>query len=297
MTKDDIAKAVNKALTEDQKPGWEWMDTPEKAREYYEQNYAGMTRKELIGVDLDEGNLRRVRERLAPLGPRVRLFQGNFGDLAEVLDEAGESAVDALVADLGVASSQLDDPVRGFSFQVDGPLDMKLDPHAERTAADVVNDLDEKQLADLIYEYGQERYSRRIARAIVAGRKRERIERTDGLAGLIVGAMPAAVRRTRRGVHPATRTFLALRIAVNDELGSLERLLAVLPESLSPGGRAGIISFHSLEDRRVKQSFAALAKAGRAELLVKKPVAPGPEEQAENPRSRSAKLRGIRRIA
>ena len=251
----------------------------------------------LIGVDLDEGNLRRVRERLAPLGPRVRLFQGNFGDLAEVLDEAGESAVDALVADLGVASSQLDDPVRGFSFQVDGPLDMRLDPHAERTAADLVNDLDEKQLADLIYEYGQERYSRRIARAIVAGRKRERIERTDGLAGLIVGAMPAAVRRTRRGVHPATRTFLALRIAVRDELGSLERLLAVLPESLSPGGRAGIISFHSLEDRRVKQSFAALAKAGRAELLVKKPVAPGPEEQAENPRSRSAKLRGIRRIA
>ena len=205
-------------------------------------------------------------------------------------------AVDGLLADLGMVSSQLDDPARGLSFAADGPLDMRLDRSVGRTAADLVNDLDEVALADLIYRYGEERYSRRIARAIVQRRRSQRIERTTDLAAVIARAYPAPARRSRRGVHPATRTFQALRIAVNEELDRLDALLAALPAVLSGGGRAAILSFHSLEDRRVKQAFAALAKAGRAKLLTKKPITPSDEERFENPRSRSAKLRGIEMV-
>ena len=251
----------------------------------------------LIGIDLDSANLRQARRRLAPFGERVRLFEANFADVDDVLAAANESHADVLLADLGVASTQLDDPRRGFSFQVDGPLDMRMGPAAETTAAELVNTLDASDLADLIYTLGEERYSRRIARAIVAARETGRIERTVQLADVIVGAMPAAVRRRRRGVHPATRTFQALRIAVNDELGSLETLLAKLSVVLAHGARAGIISFHSLEDRRVKQAFAALARSGQADVLTKKPITAKAEEAHDNPRSRSAKLRGIRWIA
>jgi len=250
----------------------------------------------LLGVDVDEANLTRARRRLERFGERVRLFQANFSEADEVLAQAGQGSADLVLADLGVASSQLDDPQRGLSFRVDGPLDMRLDPRRTRDAADLVNGLGEKQLADLIYEFGEERYSRRIARAIVAARKGGRIERTTELARIVTGAMPAAVKRTRRGVHPATRTFQALRIAVNDEMASLDRLLEKLPELLGLGGRAGIISFHSLEDRRVKQAFAAWADTGRAKKLTRKPVTPAEDEMAANPRSRSAKLRGIERI-
>lgn len=251
----------------------------------------------LIGIDVDEGNLRLTKQRLRRFSPRVRLFKANFAHLDEVLAEASVAAADVILADLGVSSNQLDAPERGFSFTADGPLDMRLDQQLKRTAADLVNDLAEARLADLIYTCGQERYSRRIAKAIVAARGRERIERTGQLEQIVFGAFPAAVRKTRRGVHPATRTFLALRIAVNEELVSLERLLGHLPASLALGGRAGIISFHSLEDRRVKNAFGQLARAGRAELLTKKPITPSAAEAAENPRSRSAKLRGIKRIA
>lgn len=249
----------------------------------------------LIGIDLDESNLVQARRRLERFGSRVRLFQANFSQVDEVLSEAGESGADVLLADLGIASSQLDDAERGLSFQEDGPLDMRLDQSQGRTAADLVNGMRESQLADLIYEFGQERFSRRIAKAIVAARRRSRIERTGELERIVFGAIPPAARRNRRGVHPATRTFQALRIAVNDEMASLDRLLELLGEILSPGARAAIISFHSLEDGRVKRAFANLVGEGKVDLLTKKPITASPDEVNINPRSRSAKLRGIER--
>jgi len=254
-------------------------------------------RARLVGIDADDENLRLCKARLAPFGERVRLFQANFAELPEVMDAAGVSAADVLLADLGVSSNQLDDPSRGLSFLADGPLDMRLDRRIARTAADLVNGLAESQLADLIYAYGEERYSRRIARRIVEARKRRRIERTLELAGLVAAAYPRAAGKTRRGAHPATRTFQALRIAVNDELASLERLLSLLPSVLAVGGRAAVISFHSLEDRRVKQSFARWASTGGAELLNRKVIRPGRQELAANPRSRSARLRAVERVA
>jgi len=250
----------------------------------------------LIGIDLDEENLRITRQHLSQFGRRVRLFHANFSDLGEVLDEADVEPADVVLADLGACSTQLDDPERGLSFQVDGPLDMRFDPEMSTTAEDLVNKLSEKELADLIYAYGGERYSRRIARAIVAARKRERIERTTQLGRIVVGAIPSIVRRRRRGVHPATRTFQALRIAVNHELRNLEKFLDVLPEALSVGGRAGIISFHSLEDQRVKRCFADWIKGGSVRSLTRKPITPTTEEMATNPRSRSGKLRGIEKL-
>jgi len=250
----------------------------------------------LIGIDVDEDNLVKAKQRLAPYAGRVRMFRANFDQLDAVLAEAALGPADAVLADLGVASSQLDDPARGLSFLSDGPLDMRLDRERTVTAADLVNHLGEKELADLIYLNGEERYSRRIAKAIVTARTRGRISRTGELAQIVSSAYPAPARRARHGVHPATRTFQALRIAVNDELGCLDRLLALLPKALSAGGRAAIISFHSLEDRRVKQAFANLAAEGRATVLTRKPVTPGPREIEENPRSRSAKLRGMEKI-
>ncbi|MFW6062340.1 MAG: 16S rRNA (cytosine(1402)-N(4))-methyltransferase RsmH [Planctomycetota bacterium] len=252
---------------------------------------AAGTETRLIGIDVDEQNLRQAQQRLEPFVPRVRLFRANFSQVTEVLAEAGETRADALLADLGVCSAQLDRPEQGLSFQVDGPLDMRLDDRIETTAAELVNSLGEKELADVIYTYGEERYSRRIARAIVAARKQGRIERTGRLAEVVAGAYPPPARKSRRGVHPATRTFQALRIAVNDELGALEQLLAQLPGVLSPGARAAMISFHSLEDRRVKLAFRDWARAGAAELLTRKPLTATAEQRQRNPRARSAKLR------
>lgn len=249
----------------------------------------------LIGIDLDADNLVRARRRLEPF-EHVRLFQANFADVEAVLVEADEAAADVLLADLGAASTQLDDAERGFSFQGDGPLDMRMDRGAGQTAADLVNALSERRLADLIYEFGQERFSRRIARAIVAARKRGPILRTGELSKIVVRAVPAAARQRRRGAHPATRTFQALRIAVNDELRNLETLLEKLPDVLAAGGRAAVISFHSLEDGRVKRAFASLKSAGLAEVLTPKPLTASDDEIAASPRSRSAKLRVIRRI-
>jgi len=250
----------------------------------------------LIGTDVDEGNLRLARQRLARFGGQVRLFLANFTQLPAVLAEAGAPKADLLLADLGISSNQLDDPGRGLSFMVDGPLDMRLDPSGPRTAADLLADLSERELADVIYAYGEERYSRRIARAIVAARASEPVLRTTQLARIVQAAYPAPAKRSRKGVHPATRTFQALRIAVNDELANLERLLELVPELLAPRGRAGVISFHSLEDRRVKQAFARLDKAGWAQVLTKKPLTPTAQEIEKNLRSRSAKLRVIEKI-
>lgn len=249
----------------------------------------------LIGLDVDECNLRRTRDRLASRPGRVRLFQANFARLPEVLAEAGAPHVEALLADLGVSSTQLDEPERGFSFLKDGPVDMRMDPRIETTAGDLLARLGEAELADLIYRYGEERYSRRIARAIVERRTREPIRSTLDLAGIVSGAIPGPARARRRGVHPATRTFQALRIAVNDEMGSLETLLGHLPGVLSDGGRAAIISFHSLEDRRVKHAFADRERQGVARRVHRKPILAEADEAARNPRSRSAKMRVLER--
>ncbi|MHC4561243.1 MAG: 16S rRNA (cytosine(1402)-N(4))-methyltransferase RsmH [Planctomycetota bacterium] len=252
---------------------------------------------QLIAMDVDQGNLRRAKEGLSEFVGRVRFFHANFSQIALVLSEVGAASADIVLADLGVSSNQLDDPQRGLSFGQDGPLDMRLDDRLTTTAADLVNDLAEAPLADMIYQYGEERYSRRIARAVVAARKQRRIERTAELAEIVRRAYPAPARRSRRGVAPATRTFQALRIAVNQEMENLHRLLELLPNILSVGGRAGIISFHSLEDRPVKQAFADWAASGRARLVTRKPVTPSDSEVRCNSRSRSAKLRVIERIA
>jgi 16S rRNA (cytosine1402-N4)-methyltransferase len=251
----------------------------------------------LIGLDADEGNLRRCKQNLERFGQRVRLFHANFTQLPEVLDECRLAGADLLLADLGVASSQLDDPERGLSFSVDGPLDMRLDRSQRRRAADLLNHLPEAELADLIFAFGEERYSRRIARAIVAARRQKPFERTLELANLVVAAYPAMARRSRRGVHPATRTFQALRIAVNDELANLDGLLRLLPKVLCVGGRAGVISFHSLEDGRVKRAFTDWELTGAARLLNQRILTAGEAEVQANPRSRSAKLRGVERLA
>ena len=254
---------------------------------------AAAPQAQLLAVDMDESNLRRTKDRLAPFGGRARFFQANFAQVPEVLQAAGVVQVDAVLADLGIASTQLDDASRGLSFQVEGPLDMRMDRGSEITAATLVNSLGEAELANLIYRFGEERFSRRIARAIVAARKAHTIDSTLELAGIVMSAIPGGARQARIGVHPATRTFQALRIAVNREMENLQSLLDTLPKILTVGGRAAVISFHSLEDRPVKQSFAAWASGGKARLLQKKPIVPGEQEMQNNPRSRSAKLRGI----
>jgi 16S rRNA (cytosine1402-N4)-methyltransferase len=247
----------------------------------------------LIGIDVDEASLALAKANLASFGDRTRLFQANFSDVVDVLAEAGVGKVDLLISDLGFASTQLSDPDRGLSFLVDGPLDMRLTKQGQLTASDLCNRLAPGPLGDILYTYGEERYSRRIAQAIVEARRQGPITRTLALARIVAGAVPAPARRTRQGVHPATRTFQALRIYVNDELGNLDRLLAAMPKVLAPSATAGIISFHSLEDRRVKLSFRQYAADGVAKVLTRKPLTASPAEIAVNPRSRSAKLRAM----
>jgi len=245
-----------------------------------------------VGLDLDPGNVEYVRDRLADAPVRVDVQHADFAQARGVLDELAVDRVDLVLADLGFASSQMDAPQRGMSFATDGPLDMRLDPTAGTTAGDLVNATGEKNLADLIYQYGEERLSRRIARKIVERRRHEPIMTTRQLADLCVAAYGPRARRQR--IHPATRTFMALRIAVNDELARLQALLDSLPDLLRSGGRAVVISFHSLEDRAVKHAFRRLAAAGQAEALTAKPARPGETERLANPRSRSAKLRALR---
>ncbi len=270
----------------------------------------------LIGFDKDPAALEIARERLVvgrsslvvgkepvaarwPLivsqndqidWPRIELRHASFADLANGERRTTNDRVDGLLADLGVSSLQLSDPARGFSFQAEGPLDMRLDPQAELTAEQVVNHLDERELADVIYEFGEERRSRRIARAIVRSRP---IRSTAHLAEVIsAAARPMKYER----IHPATRTFQALRIFVNRELDELRALLSAAPQVLKPGGRLVIISFHSLEDRIVKDAFREGGKRGELRLLTRKPVTATDEEIDRNPRSRSAKLRAAERI-
>ena len=241
----------------------------------------------LIGLDQDPSMLERGRARLADLP--VTLVHANFDQLPEVLANLGSESVDGVLADLGFASDQLEDPARGLSFRAQGPLDMRLDPTAGTPARELVNTMSEAGLADLFFEYGEERQSRRVARKIVERRKTRLFETTGDLADVVRSCV-----RKSGSIDPATRVFQALRIAVNDELGALDRLLAALPRVVKPGGRAGIISFHSLEDRRVKHAFR---DHDVWEPVTKKPVEAGDEETARNPRARSAKLRVARRTA
>ena len=239
----------------------------------------------VIANDRDAESLEMAKRNTAEWAGRIRFHRGPFGKLAEAVAEAGFEKVDGLLADLGVSRHQLTAPERGFSFMADGPLDMRMDQSTGMTAADLVNHTAEKALADLIFQWGEERRARKVARAIVRARP---IRSTLHLAGVVERAVP----RTGR-LHPATRTFMALRMAVNDEPGELDRLLEIGPELLKSGGRMVAISFMSIDDRKVKQKFRALAGEGRAAILTKHPLQPGEEETSQNPASRSAKLRAL----
>lgn len=250
----------------------------------------------LIGIDVDEGNLRIARQRFSD-SENVRLFRANFKEIEAVLKEADVSGVDAVIADLGVSSNVLNDPSRGLSFNESGPLDMRLDSRLEDTAANLVNRLGETELADLLYHNSQERFSRRIARAIHQARRDSRITTTDRLAGIVCDALKQDPKSHGSKLHPATRTFLALRIAVNRELEALDLLLEALPRVLKPGGRAAVICFHSLEDGAVKRAFRSMKERRVARILTKKPITPSEEERKRNPRSRSSKMRVIERTS
>ncbi len=250
----------------------------------------------VIGLDLDSDAKARAKK---AMGPKAKLSFYNIGfqDLDQALQKEGLSQVDGIILDLGVSSFQLDDAERGFSFRKDEPLlmTMKKDPTADDTTAfDIVNGWGEENLADVIYGYGEEKYSRRIAKAIVTARELAEIKTTLQLVSIIEGAVPAVYRRGK--IHPATRTFQALRIAVNDELGSIEQGLTKGFAALKPGGRMSVISFHSLEDRIVKRFFLAQKEAGKAKPITKKPIVPSEEETKSNPRSRSSKLRIMEKL-
>jgi len=254
----------------------------------------------LIGLDKDPAALERAKEKLvvshssSVVGetdwPKISLRHQSFGEIA---NDQPPATIDGLLADIGVSSLQLSDAARGFSFQADGPLDMRMDPHSEHTAEQVVNHLDERELADVIYEFGEERRSRRIARAIVRSRP---IRSTAHLAD-VISAAARPMNSEQRRIHPATRTFQALRIFVNRELDDLRALLEAAPRILKPGGRVVVISFHSLEDRIVKDAFREGGiKDKYFRVLTKKPVTASKEEQDRNPRARSAKLRAAERV-
>ncbi len=243
---------------------------------------------QLVGIDRDPEALEAAGRRLSRFTSRVRLVGGDFRHLRDLLQEAGVREADGILFDLGVSSLQLERAERGFSFHLPGPLDMRMDPRQRHTAADLVNGLPEDQLAELLRRYGEEPFARRIARSIV--RRRPLRTTTD-----LVEAIQAAVPRSRwpSRIHVATRTFQALRIATNQELEALEAALAQVPDVLRPGARVVVISFHSLEDRLVKQAFRS---DPRLRPLTRKPARPGPEEVRQNPRARSARLRAAERV-
>lgn len=258
----------------------------------------------LISIDRDDRALAFAGKRLARFGKQSVRVKGNFGDVGRILTELGIPRVDGMMFDLGVSSPQLDNPERGFSYMHDAPLDMRMDERAPLTAKDILNTWSEAELRSILWRYGEERYSGRIAAAIVARREVKPLETTGELVDIIRGAMPAAALREKQ--HPAKRSFQAVRIAVNDELGSLERMLETAPDRLETGGRLLVISFHSLEDRMVKEAIRSreagctcpkefpICTCGFVKTLksvTRKPVSPTHEEMEENPRARSARLR------
>ncbi|UCG55865.1 MAG: 16S rRNA (cytosine(1402)-N(4))-methyltransferase RsmH [Phycisphaerales bacterium] len=245
----------------------------------------------IVGLDVDNNAIRRAQLRLKDLACKVILIRSNFSDIVERVHEQGIDEVDFILADLGVCSAQLADVGMGLSLKADMPLDMRIDKRKETTAADIVNRADERFLADLIYKFGQDRASRRIARFIVRQREIEPITRTGQLAAVVSRALSRPGRKRKSRIHPATRTFQALRIAVNEELENLKALLGSAPELLKKTGRIAVISFHSLEDRLVKTDFKCNQEEGLYKIVTKKPIVPARSEITANRRARSAKLR------
>lgn len=248
----------------------------------------------LVGMDKDGQAIERARHNLRAYEKSLMFVQADFRHLNRTLEILNVETVHGILFDLGVSSLQLDSPDRGFSFKFDASLDMRMDLRQATSAAEIVNGLSAWELADVIRRYGQERFSQRIARRIVEARQKAPIRTTAQLAGIVAEAMPRSQRSGR--IHPATRTFQAVRIAVNDELGALQEGLDQALECLAPKGRAAVISFHSLEDRIVKNTFRQASQAGRVKLLVRKPIEAGASEVVANPRSRSAKLRACEKI-
>ena len=274
-----------------------------------EQILKRLTTGRLIGIDRDESAIGRAGERLKEYSDRLMLVHSNFSDVAAVLDDLGIDGVDGMLFDLGVSSPQLDESERGFSYMNDAPLDMRMDNTSALTAWNVVNEWPEEELVRILRDYGEERFARRIASRIVQRRSEKPIETTLELVDIIKSSMPAAALREKQ--HPAKRSFQAIRIAVNDELGAVEEMMRTAPDKLNIGGRLCVISFHSLEDRIVKTSIAArengctcpreapICVCGFVQTLKsvqRKPIIPGEEELKENPRSRSAKLRVAEKV-
>ena len=265
---------------------------------------AQLTTGRLIGIDRDPVALKAAGERLQPFADRETLVHSNFSEVRQVLDDLGIEAVDGILLDLGVSSPQLDEAVRGFSYMLDAPLDMRMDGGAALSAHEVVNTWSQDELKRILYDYGEERYAPQIAGAICRRRAEKTIETTLELADIIRAAMPAAALREKQ--HPAKRSFQAIRIAVNDELGAVETVMKTAVSCLNPGGRLAIITFHSLEDRIVKNGMVAASKGctcppnfpvcvcgnkPKVKLITRKPITASEEELERNPRSRSAKLR------
>ena len=263
----------------------------------------------LIAIDCDEDAIHEAKSELAGYEDKITFVHGDFGDIANIISEAGFQKVDGMLFDLGVSSPQLDDAKRGFSYMQNAPLDMRMDKRSSLSAFEAVNNWQEEELKKVFFEYGEERYSKSIAREIVRKRTSAPIKTTFELNEIIIGAIPAAARR--QSAHPSKRCFQALRIAVNDELGKIEKMLTAAPELLKQNGRLCVISFHSLEDRRVKKSFAAGAKGcicpadapicicgvtPKLKVITRKPVTAGIEETKRNPRAKSAKLRIASRL-
>jgi len=263
----------------------------------------------VIGIDRDEEALRHAANRLSPFKERVRLIHGNYRDLGEHLDVLGIDTITGFLLDLGLSSLQLDTADRGFSFRHAGPLDMRMDTTQSMTAAELVNHSSEDELVRILHDYGEERFARRIVRAILAARAKELIKTTGRLAEIVHSAIPRKFHP--KVIHPATRTFQALRIAVNEELANLKEGLEAGLQAIAPGGVIAVISFHSLEDRIVKGFFRYKAlsctcppdfpvcvcdKKVEMEIITRKPIRPSPEEVAKNPRARSAKLRVARKL-
>ena len=249
----------------------------------------------VLALDRDPDALAIARESLSAFGGRVEFVHADYRDIDRVLDERGIASVAGTLADLGVSSMQLDAEGRGFSFRRDEPLDMRMDRTRGPSAADLLRDAEEEELADVIFQYGEERYSRRVARAIVGARRETPIETTGALAAIVRRAVP---HRGHQRIDPATRTFQALRIWVNRELEGLDAFLASAARRLLASARLAVITFHSLEDRIVKHTFRAMARADEGlRIVTKRPLSPGDEEIGRNPRARSAKLRAIERLA
>jgi len=250
----------------------------------------------LIGIDRDEESLSVARERLQDFSGSFDLVHGNFIDIDTILKDMDVKKVDGMLFDLGISSFQLDDPKRGFSFQNEGPLDMRLDRTSYISAYDLVNNLNEEEISSMLWTFGQERWHNRIARILVHERQRQPITTTSQLSNIVLQAIPYRYRHRYYRIHPATRTFQAVRIAVNRELETLEQAIGKTLDFLGKKARACIISFHSLEDRVVKLSFRKFASEGLADIVTPKPQGPGQEEIGANPSSRSAKLRVMERL-